>query len=252
MEWSVIVERVTPYIVKVETPTGHGTGFLCFYNQSKTLAGIATARHVVDYADEWKQPIKLVHVHSSTDAFLGESDRVVLPDANTDSALILIQYDKLDLPGELIGLLPSDTPLAIGAEVGWLGFPANAQPALCFFAGIISARQERRHAYFIDGVAISGVSGGPVVSANEADEGQIVGTISAYISNKTAGDTLPGLSVARDVSHFHDIIDAMHSMDEARAEREQKKKVQETQNVEQPQDQEAEAPPPEDKKSPGN
>ena len=55
MHWNTIVEKVAPYVVKIETPTGHGTGFLCLYNEEKTFFGIATAAHVVSYADEWQQ-----------------------------------------------------------------------------------------------------------------------------------------------------------------------------------------------------
>jgi hypothetical protein len=60
------------------------------------------------------------------------------------------------------------------------------------------------------------VSGGPVLYSTETDGIMIVGTISAYMSNRATGDTLPGLSVARDVSHFHDTITLIKSLDEAR------------------------------------
>ena len=219
MSWNAIVERVTPYVIKIETPRGHGTGFLCLYNRDKSFYGIATARHVVSYADEWQQPIRLHHFPSKTTVFLKEDDRAIWDDVNTDSALILSQPSDLKLPEEPIPLLPSTVPLAIGTEVGWLGFPAPASSTLCFFAGNISARQEWRHAYLIDGVAINGVSGGPVVYSTETDGVQIVGTISAYISNKATGDTLPGLSIARDLSHFHDSISQLRSLDEAREKR---------------------------------
>jgi hypothetical protein len=37
MNWNSIVDKLTPYIVKIETPAGHGTGFLCFYNADRTF-----------------------------------------------------------------------------------------------------------------------------------------------------------------------------------------------------------------------
>ena len=43
----------------------------------------------------------------------------------------------------------------IGSEIGWLGFPSVAPHDLCFFSGNISARQEYRKAYLVDGVAIN-------------------------------------------------------------------------------------------------
>jgi hypothetical protein len=232
MNWNAIVDRVTPYIVKIETPRGHGTGFLCLYNQDKTLFGIATARHVVSFADDWQQPIRLKHQPTQTTGFLKESDRTILSDEDSDSAVILAHPGELQLPEDTVPLLPTSVALAIGTEVGWLGFPALASNTLCFFSGNISARQEWRHGYLIDGVAINGVSGGPVIYSTETDGVQIVGTISAYVSNKATGDTLPGLSIARDVSHFHDTISTIKSLDEAR---EQKQK--------QPQEQQADPPP---------
>ena len=33
MYWNTIVDKVEPYVVKIETPSGHGTGFLCLYNE---------------------------------------------------------------------------------------------------------------------------------------------------------------------------------------------------------------------------
>ena len=130
---------------------------------------------------------------------------------------------QFNLPQTLIPLLPSSTMLPIGTEVGWLGYPGIAQQTLCFFSGIVSARQEWRHAYLIDGVAINGVSGGPVVHSTEADGVQIIGTLSAYISNRATGETLPGLSMARDVSHFHETISRIHSLDEANQKKQEQK-----------------------------
>lgn len=163
MNWDPIVDRVSPYVVKIETPDGHGTGFLCLYNQDKSFLGIATARHVVGDADEWQQPIRIRHNTSNTVRFLREGERAILSDRDTDSAVILISPGDLKLPENAIPLLPITSLLAIGTEVGWLGYPGIVSNTLCFFSGNVSARQETRHAYLIDGVAINGVSGGPVI-----------------------------------------------------------------------------------------
>ena len=223
MHWNTIVEKVTPYVVKIETPTGHGTGFLCLYNQDKSFCGIATAAHVVQYVDEWQQPIRVQHPHSSGTVLLKEDDRVIWLDRASDSAVILIPTGQLDTPEMLIPLLPMTAPLEIGVEVGWLGFPAVAPYSLCFFSGNISARQEWRQAYLIDGVAINGVSGGPVMHSTEADGVQIVGSISAYVSNRATGEVLPGLAIARDVSYFHNTISKIKSLDDAERKKEEQK-----------------------------
>lgn len=215
MNWNEIVEKVTPHIVKIETPEGHGTGFLCLYNGDKSLCGIATAYHVVQRAHLWQQPIRIAHHSSGGSAFLREGERFILIDELNDSAVVIFTSSHLVLPSEPIPLFPTESPLPIGIEVGWLGYPGIAQ-ILCFFAGNISARDEMRHAYLIDGVAINGVSGGPVIYSTPTDGIKIIGTISAYMSNRATGEALPGLSIAQDVSHFHATVSHIRSLDEAR------------------------------------
>jgi hypothetical protein len=125
MHWNAVVNKVTPYVVKIDTPDGHGTGFLCLYNHDRTFLGIATARHVVAHADNWQQPIRLHHHPSQSVALLKEGERIIIPDHETDSAIILVWLDKLEkfkLPQSLIPLLPTTIYLPIGTEIGWLGF----------------------------------------------------------------------------------------------------------------------------------
>jgi len=216
MNWDQIVQKLEPYIVKIETPAGSGTGFLCVYNEEKTWCGIATALHVVDDADDWRQPIKIHHTMSGVSSFLKEGQRVIYTDWKTDSAVILFQKGDLPFPEQLIPLLPSDRKIALGCEVGWLGFPAIEPWTLCFFSGNVSARQEHRNAYLIDGVAINGVSGGPVAYSDGTDGVQIVGIVSAYKANRSTGEALPGLLIAQDVSHFHDVVQHIRTIDDAR------------------------------------
>lgn len=223
MNWDQIVEKITPHIVKIETQSSHGTGFLSLYNEDQTLCCVATALHVVSYADKWQQPIRILHHSSGETVFLEENDRVIFTDWETDSAIILFsKHDFPFLPEEPESIFPNDSIINIGVEVGWLGFPAVAPYDLCFFSGKISALREYssekygdRKAYLIDGVAINGVSGGPVIYSNPADGIQIVGTITAYWANRATGESLPGLSFAQDVSHFYEVASRIQSMDEA-------------------------------------
>lgn len=237
MNWEQVVQKVAPYIFKIETPLGHGTGFLCLYNETNTFCGVATALHVVEYANTWKQPIRLIHHVSCEEVFLKDSEYIVFHDWRTDSAVILFQKPVFDLPTELIDLIPLGTPLSIGNEVSWLGFPAIEPFTLCFFSGNISAWQNFRKAYLIDGVAINGVSGGPVIFLHSTDGVQIVGIVSAYRANRAAGDALPGLLYAQDVSHFHDVIHRVRSFDDAskkKQEFEQQQQLRSDQKCEPP------------------
>ncbi len=231
MKWDQIVNKFSPYIVKIETQTGHGTGFLSLYNETKTWCGVATALHVVDHADKWKQPIKIIHQDSNESIFLEDDKRIIYTDYKTDSAVVLFFKDNLPFPEDLISLLPSQTPLGIGVEVGWLGFPAVAPFDLCFFSGNISARQEFRKAYLIDGVAINGVSGGPVLFSTETEGVQIVGTVSAYQANRATGEALPGLLIAQDVSHFHDVADHIRSLDDANKKKKELEEASKQQEI---------------------
>jgi hypothetical protein len=217
MDWNAIVERVTPSLVKIETPAGHGTGFLCFYNEAHDICAIATAHHVIDHAERWLEPIRITQYQTNSTAFLKEGQRVLWNDQNKDSAIILANIGDLRLPEDAIPLLPVGNRLPIGVEVGWLGYPAIAAHTLCFFSGNISALWEWRNAYLIDGVAINGVSGGPVIYSADASAQavQIIGSVTAYSANRATGETLPGLSIAQDVSHFHDMASRLRSLEEA-------------------------------------
>lgn len=214
MNWENIVQKAGSYIVKIETPSGSGTGFLCGYNEDKTVCCIATALHVVRQADEWLQPIKIYNNDFGRHTFLKETERVIFTDYKSDSAVILFQKGDLDFPEILIPLRPMNLPIGIGVDVGWLGYPGIDPYTLCFFSGSVSARRES--GYLIDGVAINGVSGGPVLYSSETDGIEFVGVVSAYHANRLTGDTLPGLLVAQDVSHFHGVVQQIRSMDEAK------------------------------------
>lgn len=224
MNWNQIVEKVKPYIVKIESPSGSGTGFLCLYNEEKQWCGVATALHVVREAEEWQQPIKIIHLGATDQLFLKETQRVIFPDYETDSAIVLFQKSAgMPFPENLIPLQPLDKPLDIGFEVGWVGFPYIEPYTLCFFSGCLSARREDRKAYLIDGVSINGVSGGPVFYSCETEGIKIIGIVSAYQANRATGSSLPGLLIAQDVSHFHGVIKHIKSIDEARKKKQELK-----------------------------
>lgn len=218
MNWDHTIETVRPHVVKIETPSGYGTGFLTLYNADKSCCGIATAAHVVSHADEWQQPIKVHHQGSENPLYLTAKERIIFLDRPNDSAIIICLKGELKFPETPIVLLPLDQPCRIGLDVGWLGFPAIEPDTLCFFAGTVSARQAARKAYLIDGVAINGVSGGPVFhcpTPEKPNEICIIGCVTAYHANRATGEALPGLLRAQDVSHFYEVAKRVRDIDEA-------------------------------------
>ena len=70
MNWNDIVQKVTPYVVKIETPNGHGTGFLA-----------AT--------------IRIRHYASLTTSFIQANERAVLSNPKKDSAVKLCNHSFL-------------------------------------------------------------------------------------------------------------------------------------------------------------
>ena len=225
MGWSGAFELVEPYVVKIATPAGTGTGFLFAYNADKSMVGIATALHVVDEANQWRQPVKVIHVKSGKELFLDRGERAILVDYQRDSAAILvgtaaITAAGLPVPDSMLPMLPSDKVKKIGVSLAWAGYPAIAPNTLCLFQGGVSAFNDKDDSYYIDGVAINGVSGGPVFD-NVGDKVQIVGIVSAYHYNRQTGGNLPGLLMAHDATHLNQIVEGLRTLDEAKAKAQQ-------------------------------
>ena len=214
MHWSDAVNSTLPCIVKIETPTGHGTGFLCFHNEAKSMYAIATAGHVIHHADKWMEPIRIYNHDGSKSLLLNANARHVTMGELSDSAILLFSkaQDLFEHTSPL-PLLDKEYVLRVGTQVGWIGFTTLEPDTPCFFSGMISARQDHKNAYLIDGVAINGVSGGPVLHIDEEEDVKVVGTVSAYRMNRTSGENLPGLLIAQDLSLFHDVITHIQSVE---------------------------------------
>lgn len=227
-QWYEQVGQIAPSILRIETQDGSGTGFFCGRNATRVLTAVATAYHVVEQADYWQLPIRIHNLNEVTSILLLEEDRVILPDRKSDSAIIAIfnpqKVAELKLPEEAIPFISTGKRKKVGVELGWLGYPGLTPNTLCFFTGKVSAWVQRSAIYYIDGVAINGVSGGPVF---DKDPVEIVGTVSAYLPNRQIGG--PGLSIAQDVAHFQKFVTRMKDRDEA--ERKKKEQQQEAANT---------------------
>lgn len=232
MSWTECHKKVLPYVFLIETPDGSGSGVFFAYNRRKTIIAIATAAHVIEHAEDWKQPIKVRQHTSGKSRFLTDADRAILLDRRRDSASIILTNDGFDLPADPLPMIPADKFKQIGTEVAWIGYPGIARPHLCFFTGPISSFIFDEDSYLIDGVAIHGVSGGPVFACLPDNNPQLLGTVSAYMPNRIRGDALPGLLRSQDVTAFHETIKALTSLDDAREKKEREeeaKKAQEQQ-----------------------
>lgn len=216
--WHVAYEKVKPYVVKIITPQGSGTGFMFVTTAGGTILGIATAAHVLHYEHYWEQPIRIQHEESGKMIFLKHDERIINVDTASDVASIVVLGDKLPFPKDTLPIIAEDKCLKIGVTVGWMGFPAIAFNNLCFFSGSISGWVERKEGcyYFVDGVAINGVSGGPTFCINKDNQVQLIGLVSAYIPNQAMGVSSPGLCVVQDILPLHETIKKLKSLEDAK------------------------------------
>ena len=206
MDWHAHAEAVAPHVVRITTPELSGTGFLIRRND--TVVQVATAAHVLRNARTWGQAVTVHHPAFEAPALLLPPDAGIVLHTSLDSACLTFTLPRLvrdTFPEDPIELVPPDSSIKPGVEVGWLGYPYLVPGGpLCFFSGHVSAYIDQR--YFIDGVAISGVSDGPAFYWKTAEPTglRILGSISAYSpSREGTGATLPGLSVADNVSWAH-------------------------------------------------
>lgn len=227
--WYKKLGSVLPYVFEILTPGGSGTGFQIFAND-QGLCGIATAYHVIDHALDWEEPIKVIHHSSGKSLLLKQSSRAIFPYPEVDLAIIVFQKNDLPISSSPDNfLIDPQRNLIRGVEVGWLGFPSVA-PAheLCFFAGHVSSFL-KQGSYLVDGVAITGVSGGPAFYIEEdTNLLRICGVISAYVPSRSYGETLPGLCIFRSVEPYQEMLQRLKSFSEAekKAEKQQKDVVQ--------------------------
>jgi hypothetical protein len=217
MEMHDAIDAIRPHIFSISTPNGSGTGWLVSLSKTTTLCAIATAAHVVDYAHYWELPIRVVHFNSGANLLLRAQDRAIHIDPVLDTAAIVFDRSQLNLPSEALPLIDSGYYIKQGVEIGWLGLPAIPNAGLCFFSGCISNYLEDQQRYFVDGVAINGVSGGPAFRTLQKQP-ELIGVVSAYIANRATGETLPGLAIVQNITQFHDIAQRFQNLDEAKAQ----------------------------------
>lgn len=220
--WHVPLKQITPFVFKIFTPQGHGTGFQVHLATRGTLCGIATAFHVIKHAYEWEEPIKILHFDSGETVLLKEKDRVIYTWPKNDLAIIVFLKKDLPLKKGAIELIEKKT-VKQGHDIGWCGFPSVQPDKLCFFSGHISCKLDK--AYLVDGVAIHGVSGGPAfyMRTVNSKKPRICGIMTEYNPNYATGIPLPGVSRVSSVEPYLDTVKYLISLDQAKEDLEKKK-----------------------------
>jgi len=169
----------------------------------------------------WEQPFYISQPDGDP-IRLDPDQRRIKPNLNQrDSAAILIRRDALVLPDKCLSLWDFRREIPVGSEIGWLGFPSIVdqyftQPS--FFSGIISNVHKDFGQFTIDGVAISGVSGGQFLQIGKARP-VVMGTISSYFSSRIETSegvqSSPGLAISNDVSVFVPEITELNGFNKA-------------------------------------
>jgi hypothetical protein len=199
LPWHEVCDRVAPATFRLYTDDGMGTGFLISVGKSGDtfMAFLATAYHVVQGAVSGsamricdQHGKEVVHSKGGNMAITEVGD-------DLDLALVIVQSkQELFSKDLLLPVLPPDYVFKRGTEIGWMGYPGITEPDLCFFHGHVAALIQQPHVYLVDGVAINGVSGGPVFD----DRCHLAGLVSAYLPNQLAlpdgaSRTLPGVAM---------------------------------------------------------
>lgn len=217
MTWHIAYDKIRPYLFRIDTENGFGTGFLYAYNKDHSIAAVATAAHVVEQENSWSKPIKLWHYESNSVLLFTPENRAIWVDQARDAATVIVSADAFKLPPSVLPQIDPESFKKIGVEVGWVGFPGICANELCFFSGKISTFLINENCYLVDGVAINGVSGGPVFTKLKDSTPEIIGVVSAYLPNRRMQDTLPGLLRAQDITPFHEHIQGIKNIDDAKA-----------------------------------
>lgn len=206
LSWHDAAERVGRSTFRLYTDKSMGTGFLVMVGKggSGYVAALATAWHVVDAAvagsalricdRDGKEVVRSLDGNMSV-MEIGEK---------IDSAILVVtSKERLFAENQLLPILPTEVQLAQGAEIGWMGYPGIVEPELCFFHGYVAGMLRKPPVYLVDGVAINGVSGGPVFD----DRCHLVGLVSAYLPNRIdSATTLPGVSFVVPINFIYEWI----------------------------------------------
>ena len=226
--WTRAIERVSQQVVRISSGDKRGTGFVSYGRQRGTRI-VATAQHVVESAISNESPIHVGHGQQVlTLGSSGLNHRFVHKTTDgVDSAILAFVANELPQP--TVPILDPARPaelghIKVGAEVGWLGFPAlRTVNGLCFFSGRISMIDPHGR-YLLDGTNVHGCSGGPAFCVT-SDGPRIIGVVTNYFPNENFRDTenkliglAPGLTAIADVTNYKGIEAALNKLPDHRGQ----------------------------------
>lgn len=194
LTWYEAAERVGRATYRLYTDHAMGTGFLLMVGKSpeQYSAILATAWHVVSDAVEGTS--LRVCDRTGKEVTRSRDGNIAVLEIGTeiDCAIVVITSEQEVFSQDLLlPILPHEVQFRQGTEIGWMGYPAIVEPELCFFHGHVAGMLRKPPVYLVDGVAINGVSGGPVFD----NRCHLAGLVSAYLPNQVDEKTiLPGVS----------------------------------------------------------
>ena len=213
--WREAVEAIEPSVIRVLTPYGSGSGFLAARSREGNLVGIATAARVIAAAHFSQQTIRLQYGGSTNKLPLSPADRAVLLDPGQDTAVIVAPGSTVPLPDLALPIAPGQAPLKPGTDIAWMGYPSIPDSGLCCFGGEVTGWI--RGCYLVSGIPISGMVGGPAFYLGAAGP-VLLGVMTLYAASGVTEASVAGLSAVRVISAWHDLVDQLRSLDEAKAQ----------------------------------
>jgi len=122
--WHLVVDTLTPYVVRIWTPQGSGTGFIVSNSKTSALCAVATADHVVNHAHYWEEPIRIEHQQSGKTVLLRSAQRAITNVPASDTAAVVFERGDLELPFTALPLCQRTSTSSLASRSdGWAILP---------------------------------------------------------------------------------------------------------------------------------
>lgn len=137
-EWADAVEALMPFMFRIETPSGQGSGFFLTH-AAGGMIGIATALHVDAESFEWNGPIRVRHYKTGIANVFGPDQREIKAFPENDLAFIRLSAKGFSLPQGPLGMVSGNNTVRQGTQIAWLDSPQSPR-MICVSSPVTSAR----------------------------------------------------------------------------------------------------------------